>query len=352
MPHSQSQQRARIRTIVIVLLTAGLLWYFFRNVHFADVWRNMRQADVGLIGASIASIFVTYVFRTWRWQMLLQPIGRARFMPMFRATIIGFTAIFLLPGRVGEVLRAYLLAKEERLGFSATFATIIVERLLDVAAVLMLFGYFLLSPDAAAMGAGFETVKTLGLLAAVGSAVGLALLFLCAGHPERLGAWAAALGRVLPDRLAAAFARVVQAFAEGLAVMRRPGPLMAAMALSLPMWISIAAGIWLTSRAFDLTLSFSGSFLVVTFLVVGVAVPTPGGVGGFEAMYQVAMTRFFSATDDQAVAAALVLHAVSTFPVALVGVMFMGRMGLSLGRMRELGAAPPVDDTGMPRRDA
>ncbi len=201
----------------------------------------------------------------------------------------------------------------------------------------MLFGYFLLSTDPATMGAGFETVKSLGAVAAAVSLAGLALLFVCAGHPERLGRWAAQLGRIMPARLASAIGRVVQAFAEGLAVMRQPGPLMAAMAVSIPMWVSIAAGIWLTSRAFDLTLSFPGSFLVVTFLVVGVAVPTPGGVGGFEAMYQAAVTRFFGASDDRAVAAALVLHAVSTLPVAIVGVIFMAREGLTLGRLREIG---------------
>ena len=343
MPHPQSQRRPRIRTVVLVVLTAGLLWYFFRNVHFADVWRDMRQADLGLIVATMASVFVTYVLRTWRWQLLLQPIGRARFGPSFRATIIGFTALFLLPGRVGEVLRAYLLAKEERLSFSATFATIIVERLLDIAAVLLLFGYFLLSPDALAMGADFEIVKSLGAVAAAGSVVGLVLLFVCAGHPERLGRWAAGFGRILPARLAAALAKVVQAFAEGLAVMRRPWPLMGALALSIPMWISIAVGIWLTTLAFDLTLSFLGSFLVVTFLVVGVALPTPGGVGGFEAMYQVALTKFFGATDDKAVAAALVLHAVSTFPIMIVGVIFMARAGLSFGRLREMSDQAPGD---------
>src|SRR5262245_6454278 len=181
MAHTQSPQRARLRLVVIAALTVGLLWYFFRNVHLEDVWRHMRQADSGLIAATVASVFVTYVFRTWRWQLLLQPIGRARFGPSFRATLIGFTAIFLLPGRVGEVLRAYLLAREERLNFSATFATVIVERLLDITTVLLLFGYFLMSPDAVAMGAGFETVKSFGAVAAAASVAGLILLFVCAG---------------------------------------------------------------------------------------------------------------------------------------------------------------------------
>jgi uncharacterized protein (TIRG00374 family) len=284
----------------------------------------------------VVATFVTYVFRAWRWQALLQPLGRARFEPTFRATIIGFTAIFLLPGRVGEVLRAYLLAREEQLNVSATFATIIIERLLDLATVLLLFGVFLVFAGTDSAIAGFDTVKYLGGMASLASIAGLVLLFVCAGHPERLGRWTAALVRWLPARLGNALAEMVKSFAEGLAVMRRPWPLIVAAVLSVPMWLSIAAGIWLASLAFDLTLSFIGSFLVVTFLVVGVALPTPGGIGGFEAMYQEALTRFFHADNDVAVAAALVLHAVSTIPVAILGVIFMARAGLTFGRLKRM----------------
>jgi uncharacterized membrane protein YbhN (UPF0104 family) len=168
----------------------------------------------------------------------------------------------------------------------------------------------------------------------------------CAGHPERLGRWAAVLGRWLPGRLANALAAVVTSFAEGLAVMRRPWPLIGAAALSVPMWLAIAAAIWLSSLAFDLTFSFVDSFLVATFLVVGVALPTPGGIGGFEAMYQEAVTRFFGASDDVAVAAALVLHAVSTIPVAILGVIFMARAGLTFGRLKRMTDEQAEGETG------
>ena len=61
--------------------------------------------------------------------------------------------------------------------------------------------------------------------------------------------------------------------------MRRPGALLAAVGLSLLLWLSIAWGVWLTSRAFGLTFRFDGAFLIIMFLVVGVAAPTPAGVG-------------------------------------------------------------------------
>ena len=65
--------------------------------------------------------------------------------------------------------------------------------------------------------------------------------------------------------------------------------------LSIPLWLSIAAGIWLTSKAFHITFPYTASFLVMTMLVVGVAVPTPGAIGGFHTAYQIAVETFFAA---------------------------------------------------------
>ena len=174
------------------------------------------------------------------------------------------------------------------------------------------------------------------MLAAGVSVVGLVTLFVLAGHPERLGRWAGRLARHLPPRFAALVTHLVQTFAEGLKVMRSPGHLAVAMAWSFPLWLSIAVGILFVSRAFDLTISFAGSFLVVGYLAVGVAAPTPGATGGFHYMYLAALTQFFDAPADAAAAAAVVLHLVSFVPVTLLGLFYMWQQGLSLGRLREM----------------
>ena len=329
-PHSSG--RVPWHTIIVAVLTAALLWLFFRNVDFAGLWQAIGRAHAGLIALAVLVTIQTYLLRAWRWRALLLPLGRTRFRSAFRTTVIGFTATFLLPGRVGEVLRPYLLARQEGFKVPATFATILVERLLDLATVLLLFACAMpfLGLDVG------RDVKWAGGAAAVGAVAGLATLFVCAGHPERLGRWAGRITRWLPARIAHAADHLVRTFAEGLAVMRRPGPLVLAACWSVPLWLSIALGIWITSLAFDLTFSFLGSFLVTMFLVVGVSAPTPGGVGGFHYFYWLAVTRFFGADSDTAAAAALVLHAVSFVPVTMLGLVFMSQDGLTLGRLKSL----------------
>ena len=326
--------RFRWHTLFVAALTAGLLWLFFDNIDFEETWRAITAADVGLIAAAILVVLLTYVLRAWRWQALLRPIGDARFSTAFRTTVIGFTATFLLPARIGEILRPYLLARREGFKASSTFATVIVERLLDICTVLLLFA---LALPIAGDRVGADVIW-LSAVAAGAAVAGLGVLFVLAGHPERLGRWTARLSAKLPARASVALAQFVQTFAEGLKVMRSPGPLAVAAFWSVPLWLSIALGILLTSWAFDLTLSWTGSFIVVGYLAVGVAAPTPGGAGGFHLAYQLAMTQFFGASDSVAAAAAIVLHAVSFVPVSLVGLVFMWQDGLSLASLRGLRA--------------
>ena len=330
---------SRLRAALVLVLTLGLLAFFLYGVKLGPVWEATRQADGRLLVAGSFLTMLTYVLRALRWQYLLAPIGPTRFWTAFRTTVIGFAASFLLPARPGEVLRPYLLARHEGLPPTAAFATIILERLLDLVTVLLLFGVFVLVVDPASLSAEpvlYARVKTGGLLAAAASVLGLAVFFVLAGHPERLGAWALRVERVLPAQLARAVAGFVETFAQGLAVMRQPGRLLVSLILSFPLWLSIALGIWVTSRAFHMTFGYLGSFLVMTLLVVGVAVPTPGQIGGFHAMYKVAVVNFYGVAEPTAVGAAIVLHAISFVPVTLLGLVFMAREGLTLGRMTQM----------------
>jgi glycosyltransferase 2 family protein len=344
--------RRRVRSLVILLLTLGLLAFTLRNADLRGVWTEVTRAQPLPLLVALAATLLTYALRALRWQYLLAPIGHARFSTAFKTTVIGFAASFLLPARAGEVIRPYLLARRERLSATAAFATVVLERVLDLLTVLLLFALFVLSSASGAVSGGPEElarVKVGGLSALAAALTGFAVMFVLAGHPARLRALALRVERILPARLAHAAASFVETFAQGLAVMRQPRRLLVSLLLSLPLWLSIAAGIWLTSQAFHITFPYTASFLVMTVLVVGVAVPTPGAIGGFHAAYEFAVGTFFAAPPDRAVGAAFVLHAISFVPVTLLGVVFMVSEGLTLSGARELaetsaesGETPPA----------
>ncbi len=339
--------RTHLRTAVILLLAAALLAWFLRGANLADVWREMQHGRLDLLASAVVAVAATYVLRAIRWQYLLLPLGRPHFGSVLRTTVIGFAATSLLPARAGEVVRPYLLARREGFSATSTFATIILERLLDTLTVIVLFAAYLVVFDPGMDGrdaATFRALKVGGIAVGAAALVALALMMAAAGHPERLGAWALRIERVLPTRLAHAVAKLVQLFATGLAVVRQPQRLLMAGVLSLPLWLAIAAGIWLTSLAFGIDMPFPGSFLLLALLVVGVAVPTPGAIGGFHEAYRLGVTAFFGVPNDRAVGAAIVLHAISFILVAIVGVIFMAQDGLSLGRVSGMAASRPAEE--------
>ncbi len=336
--------RHALRVLFVAALTVGLLVLFAWQANWRQVWLEIRSARVSFVVFAVGATLLTYVLRALRWQYLLAPIGPTGFWNALSATVIGFAASAVLPARAGEILRPYLLARWEGLSATAAFATIILERLLDLLAVVLLLGAFLLLFDP---GVGrldprvFGAVRTGGVLAAVGAILAFAMVFVLAGRPEAVGRAALGTSRVLPARLARTVARLVQLFAEGLAVTRQPARLFIAAALSIPLWLSIAVGIWLVTAAFHITMPFTGSFLLLALLVVGVSVPTPGAVGGFHVAYRVGVTAFFAAPSDRAVGAGLVLHAVSFAPVTVAGILLMLRAGLSVRDLKTLAARAP-----------
>jgi uncharacterized protein (TIRG00374 family) len=331
--------RASVKTGAVLLLTAGLLALFLWNANLSQVWSEIVHARGDLIVAATLGVASTYLFRTIRWQYLLAPIGPTHFNAAFRMTVIGFAASTVLPARVGEVLRPYLLARREGLSATATFATIILERLLDLITVVLMLASFItiFDPGMTAVDPRLYSAVKIGALGAAAlSLVTLGGVLVLSGHPALFDALLERLRGRLPDPLAAKVGSFGRAFLEGLAVIRRPTRLLNALLLSLPLWLSIATTIWLVPIAFGIAVPFSGSFLLTALLVIGVAVPTPAAIGGFHYFFRIGVMNFYNSPYDKAVGAATILHAISFIPVTIVGLLFMMQEGLGVGRARRL----------------
>ena len=343
--------RVHARTLVVSLLAAVVFAWFLSHANLAEVWAQVQHARVDLLVASFGAVVLTYVIRAWRWQYLLKPIGPTRFRTAFRTTVIGFAALGVLPARAGDVLRPYLLARQEGLSISATIATILLERVLDLFAVLVLLAvyvWWIADPSVIPDGL-LRPIEISSATAAALAVALLAIMWVLATHPERIGGFVLTAGRLLPHRLAHRLSDLARTFSGGFAAARDPRGLAVALAWSFPLWLAIAAEVWLVTIAFGIAMPFAGTFLVQALLVIGVAAPTPGAVGTYHEAYRIGVTTFFGAAEDAAVAAAIVTHAISYFPVILTGALFMIQDGLTFGRLQALTgekrAAEEVPDT-------
>ena len=341
--------RSQIRVLLIVSLTVGLMAFFLHSANLGRVWQELLGSRWDLVTAAFGLTVVAYLLRVVRWRLLLEPIGRTQFLTAFRATVMGFAASSLLPGRVGEVLRPWVLARRESLSATAAFATIVVERLLDLLAMLLILAICQIPFRPIVPAVDEQLLGALRIGAFVAGAVGfvlLVLIFLAAKAAERPGGFVLSFGRATPGGFIEKVARTMERFVEGLAVMRATRPLVLATLWSFPLWITSMMAIWLVSTAFGVELSLSGSAILMGLVVLGVSVPTPAGIGGYHAAYQFGATSLYGATPDSAVAAALVLHAMNFAPVTLLGLVYMAEEGIHLTGIRKLLASSSADANG------
>lgn len=320
------------------LLALVLLAFFFRGVDWAALGRALRDARMLPLAGLVLVTTLVYAARAWRWGALLRPLGRVGLGDLFSATMVGFASGLLIP-RAAELVRPWLVSRRHAIPTSAGFATIILERLIDLITVLALFAVYLFVLPTPAAQAENQLMDLVKLGGAVTGAVALGVLvFLLALHAnaERvLGLVERILAR-FPSFIAEPCGRMLRAFSSGLAVLRAPLSQLGLIGVqSLVVWLLIALGFHLNHAAFGIALPFHATFLLIAFLVVGVAIPTPGMVGGFHAFYLLALSEVFGVERSTAAAAAVAAHALSNLPVLVFGMLLLGREGLSLGRVAE-----------------
>jgi uncharacterized membrane protein YbhN (UPF0104 family) len=340
----------RGRLLLGALLAALLLALFFRGIDWAALGHALGSArPLPLLGLVLVTVAV-YAARAWRWGDLLAPLGRVGYADLFSATMVGFASGLLVP-RAGELLRPWLISRRHPIPTSAGFATIILERLIDLITVLVLFAlYLFVLPVPVAEREGpvvfarwglrltsMDLVKLGGGVFFVGAVVALGCLAALHANPRGAVGWLERLLARAPRWLAEPLGRVLHAFLAGLAVLRAPASHLLKIALqSLLVWLLIALGFHLNHIAFGIDLPFRATFLLIAFLVVGVAIPTPGMVGGFHAFYLIALSGVYGIDRATAAAAGIAAHALTNLPILVFGLALLGREGLSLGRVAQV----------------
>ena len=350
--------KSAFRLALGAFLAVFLLWLATRGVDAEALFAAMTHARPFPLVLVVALTVLMYLLRAMRWRLLLPALRRAPVLDLFAITNIGFMAGLVIP-RAGEVLRPYLASRRYGVGVSAGFASIVLERLMDLITVLFLLALYMfvlprpVTERADALMTTLRAGAGLVFVTALAGTAFLAALRVEGGPARRLLAWT--LG-ILPTGLGIRVRGLVASFISGLDVFgSSPAQWARLVAESLVLWVSIGFIIHMNSLAFGFDIPFQSAFLIIAFLTVGVAIPTPGMVGGFHASYTLALTAIYGIDQGQAVAAGLVLHALQNLPVLVLGLAFLGREGLSLGSMRRIStgaseekAEPPTEKAEVP----
>jgi uncharacterized protein (TIRG00374 family) len=341
-------KKRRVALIVGILVSCVGLWWALRGVE----WTKVREAfsTTRLYAWSVPVAIVTVAgmwLRGARTYFLLRHEARLDQWPLFKITTIGFCYNSILPLRAGEVIRAFLLGKEKGLGFVKAAASLVVERVYDLIAILLCFGFALMSVkiatdmevDVLGWSLKGESIRPiteksvyLGVLLIAGI---LFMLFertrrLVTGTIERLPA--------LPSAIKEKLLAVVESFSSGLRSVRDPGAVTATLVLSLLNWLSVALSIWLLQFGFrELSGQMSMSESIAFMVVICFAVTLPSGPAYF-GMYEAGGVFAFLAlglSQDKSLALSftLAIHLIQVVSIVALGLFFAFGKHLSVRRI-------------------
>ena len=337
--------RESFRYAAGLLLAVALLVWVMRGIDPKMLWAQVREASlVGLVAAAVVGVGHN-VFRVWRWRALLEPIRPGLpFRPMFDAVILGYTTSWAVPGRLGEIVRPALLASRERLPLGPCLGSVLADRLLDGMAVLVLFGAGVVLWPMAGVPLEHAPIVRVGALGIVALlALPIVALLVASRRRARLERWVAGA-----HGWRAWAGRTVLALAQGVEALKRPRLLVRSLGHTLGAWLMIGLSTWIGVRACGVDIPFVAILVLMPLLVLGIALPTPGGAGGYHAAMRVGLMELFGVGEPQAVGAGLLQHAVVVLPILLLGAILLvvDRIPIhdllqAARQVRDMGAVPP-----------
>ena len=338
---------------MLVSLLVGLsmsvfcLWLAFKDVDFTALSRSLSQVGWAWVAGSVLLGYLGLAVRSFRWSYLLPISQGVRFSSLLSATFIGMMANNILPARVGEVVRAWVLRHRDGIPVPEALGSIVLERLLDVLAALVILGGCLaLSPDLGDQAS--RLLKRAGsLLLAVALVAVAALVF--AGRRrdtvvEWMRPWAIRMAPALAQRAMNGLSR----FLRGLDGLRGGRQIATLGVLSLLIWAMAIASFQLIAEGLNLQLSVIQMSLVFIIVLFGVAIPSaPGFVGTFHGFCVAGLTLVVGMDATPAATFATLAHGSGWLAITLAGFAFLFLDGtLTWSRFLAMWKAPTGEGVG------
>ncbi len=322
-----------MKRLIALIIGVGVSIFFLavglQGLNVADVLTTISHANFLWLIPGVAVYFLAVWGRTWRWHYLLRPMKDIPLRRLFPIVVIGYMGNNVYPFRAGEVIRAFVLYRDEKVKVTASLATIVVERIFD--GLVMLIFVFIALPFAHIEQDWLRIMIVAGTIAFFGA---LAVFLFMAMRPalaRRTYTWF--IEHLLPKPLHTPVLRIADHFMEGLESLRSPRDLLMTLVSSVFIWLTETTKYWFVLQAFNLGPNAMVTFFVLMLMTAVVNLATtlpgaPGYIGTFDGP-GIKVLEAFGAEHAAAAGYTLVLHAALWLPITLLGFVYLAREGLS-----------------------
>lgn len=334
MPAPSSPLRHRAAVWVSVLASLVILGFLGFRLEWETFLHELGGIKLLHLPILVLLVFAAFWIRALRWRHLLPTDASISRRPLLEATLVGFTASFVLPLRAGEIIRPWVLSRWQPVSFSVGFASIVTERVFDALMLMVLFGLTLghigEAPPLVAAGANVMAVLALSILAL------MIYSYLFSDRMVRFGerVITTVIGRRHP-KLSGKLIHMIDEFMIGLRGISSFRELAWVIFWSVCLWLEIVllyqAGLW----SFGLDPSLWVGVTVCVMISLAVAAPgAPGFLGTFQLGCVVSLT-LYGFSEEFAMAYSVVLHSLQVLCVVLAGFLILHRRGLHLTDIRK-----------------
>jgi len=333
--------RARIVSALGIIVSLIAISYLIRQFDVEQSREILSEAKLNWLGLAAISYLALFPLRGLRWSWLLSDIRPIATRISTETFIVGAMANNILPARLGDLVRAYVLGRQAKIPATTTFSNVLLERIIDGCTVIALLSSVLLlaPPDS-------QDFRLIGSVMAVIFFGAFAACLLLAATPKLF--WTL-LDPVL-ERLPAQFARKLKdrllLLLEGLNILRRPTLMFKILGVSVLIWILEASVYMICQRAFGMQIPFSGLILVMSVLTLGLTAPSgPGFIGVFEGLI-LAGTLLYGVDQSTGLAFAIAIHLIHYVPVTILGLFIAWRIGLNVTKLGKTAHENAVTPSG------
>jgi len=317
--------------IIGLVITAGALYYTLHNVSMKELAASFKTVDYLYIVPAVFVMLLSYLFRAYRWRILISPMKQVEVSGLFSPLMVGYMAN-ILPARAGELIRAYLLGKKHGIPFSGAFASIIVERLFDIVSILLLFAWVfmfnadILTSDATISGISLQTVATrFGQFSGLLVAALIGFIYMMVAHKKKMMTIIRWVIRPLPAKWHDKVEYLVEEFSRGCMITKNLPALFKIMFYTVLVWAMIVVSYLPFYYAYGLDDKSLESLVILTVLVsiLIVVLPTPAFLGSFNAAILIGLHDIMKVPELTAVSFGMVVWAVNFGVILLGGLYFI-----------------------------
>lgn len=310
-----------------ILLAFILFYHFAYKANWKEVFSKLKSANLYFVVVAVLGEILFILTRVLRWEILLLPLEKKiSFFNLLKATVVSYAVSGVAPAKLGEVVRPVLLSRWEGIPISTSVASVILERGLDLIAIVtfwfifILFGTSDVSSDADIY---IAMLNKMSFFIFVASVLGFVFLLWFAKKKKRFEETAVKNAFLLNSPILGKIVKHFFVFADGLLSFRRKRMIFLLIFISLLAWGFVSTTCYFAPRAIGIELPWSSAFLILSLVSIGASIPTPGGVGGVHKAIYIALVVFYGLTEERAVSAAILGHAMMFLPAIVWGAIYL-----------------------------